>query len=449
MIYTVRDEKAKQGYHASFLYHHENSHLMRIANNSVSLNSSETLTRLVIRVIDNRKVGTCVINTALQNIETIRNAFDTACKRAEESYPKQYDPLLEHVQTDCSEQIQYDSAVASVDPEKKMDVYRDIIDNFGENMVISGAWSSGSTELFLVSTTNKNTAFHSGTDQHMSVMLRHPVQRWELAHEQTGWKLSDIESTKSVTELKKLQSLFTRADGVQVAPGNYTVVLGSNALAQLLHFALRAGLYAKDREELRGWCAKNNPGDTILGNNVSIYDDPDNDNTFRFGFDYAGKKRSLFPLVHNGILQNFMYDRETCAKYHKPQTGHSLDSLSIVMESGSAKEDPLMVTGGDREALYIPKLHYMNVADRQKGIVTASSRFNALHIGKNGEIHPVFAARITDTFKNIFSNIAALSCSRESVNLSTTYGARAPIAFYVPSYTVVENVIISDCADSF
>ena len=62
---------------------------------------------------------------------------------------------------------------------------------------------------------------------------------------------------------------------------------------------------------------------------------------------------------------------------------------------------------------------------------------------------PMFSTRITDSFQNVFGNVAVLSSKQVSVNGSNTYGRRSPVAAAVPSYAVVEKVKITDCAESF
>jgi len=91
----------------------------------------------------------------------------------------------------------------------------------------------------------------------------------------------------------------------------------------------------------------------------------------------------------------------------------------------------------------------MNLPNANKGIFTASSRFNALLLENGKIIAPIFSSRITDTFQNIFKNVSTISRQAESINISSTYGKRSPVAYSVPSYIVAENIKITDCADSF
>jgi predicted Zn-dependent protease len=280
-------------------------------------------------------------------------------------------------------------------------------------------------------------------------MLRHPKQRWELTHEQTSWNSEGIDCYETIEIVQLFKHMFENECGVQVPAGRYTVIFGSHAIAQLLDFMLWAGLKAKEWEEHRGWVAHRKIGDTVLGSNFTLSDDPFHDQTFRFGFDCAGKQREFFPIFTKGVLSNILYDLKTSSKYGKPQTGHTLGSPSIVMETGSETADPFTFAQTLDKVLYIPVLHYMNIPNPHKGICTGSSRFNALMIEKGENVQPIFTTRITDSFHTIFNNINTISRFPVSVNLSRTYDQRAPVAFSVPSYMVVDNVMITDSAQSF
>ena len=99
--------------------------------------------------------------------------------------------------------------------------------------------------------------------------------------------------------------------------------------------------------------------------------------------------------------------------------------------------------------LSIPALHYMNVPNISEGLVTASSRFSAT-VMRGGQIAaPLLSSRVTDHFKSIFGNVVAVAPNSVSVNVSNTYGRRTPVASSVPAYVLVEDVKITDSADSF
>ncbi|MBU1107876.1 MAG: hypothetical protein KKB51_14480 [Candidatus Riflebacteria bacterium] len=449
IICAVRAAAAKRGIDATFTLHCEKSHLMRIGNNSVSLNTSEILTRLDIGVINGRRTGSHTQMGDVTSQEYVEKALQIAVDKAEVASEKDYQPISAIIEAAVDENSQYDKALEQVDPSFKADAYRQIIEKVGESYNFSGSWSSGSVELFMVSTANDLTVYHLATDQDFNVVLKHPKKKWELRQAKTGWRLADFNVNDVVDGFKKLLPVYENHQGFKLEPGEYTVALGSSALAEVLMMACYTGFYGRTYEEKQGWTSKNKKGDKVLGSNINLIDDPTDDKTFTFGFDLAGKTRALFPLVKDGVMQNMMYDIHTAAKYGRELTGHTGGSTSIVMQPGSALPDLLAAVKDMGRVIYIPALHYLNMSNPSQGVFTGSSRFNAVLIEDGKVVGPIFSSRITDSFQNVFGNVRLISSEAESVNLSNTYGRRMPEASSMPGYVVAEKVKITDSADSF
>ena len=183
MICAVRSRAAASGITATFILHSEKSHLMRIGNNSVSLNTSEALTRLDIEVINGRRTG---IHTQMGDVvseEYVEKALQIAVSKAEVASEKAYQPIPDKVEKAISEDSQYDKALETVDPAFKADAYQRIFNEVGPQYNFSGSWSSGSVEFFMTSTANDLCVHHLGTDQAFNIVLKHPEKKWELRQE--------------------------------------------------------------------------------------------------------------------------------------------------------------------------------------------------------------------------------------------------------------------------
>lgn len=449
ILCQVRDKAAEAGICASFTLHREKSHLMRIGNNSVSLNTSENLSRLDIEVLNGKRAGTHTQMGDIPSVDYVEKALNLAVEKSKIASEKEYMPIPVVVEGNVEEAAQYDKELEQLDPSFKADGYKKIIEEVGQKYNFSGSWSSGSVELYLISTENKNEAYHLGTDQDFNIVLKHPEKKWEMIEKQTGWRKSDFCADKAVKAFKTLLPIYEDIAGHKIEPGEYTVAFGTTALAEVLGMAQWTGFFGRTWEEKQGWTSKANIGDKILGENVNIIDEPADDKTYRFGFDLSGKVRKPFSVVEKGVLKGLMYDSSTSAKYGKPLTGHSLSSVSLVMKAGKDSENLLEAVKDMGKVLYIPALHYLNLPNASKGIFTGSSRFNAVLIENGKIVGPIFSSRVTDTFENVFCQIKKISCSNRSINLSNTYGRRDPVAYSVPSFIVAENVKITDSADSF
>lgn len=449
ILHTVRAEARSRGLDASISLHHERSHLMRIGNSSVSLNTSEELTRLDVRVVKGRREATHTRLGEIAVADDVRQALGIVEHKVDVALEKDYEPILEEVEESMDQAEQFDEGLEQLDPAFKARGYGAIFGQVGAQYNYSGAWSSGGTEHYVISTANDNEAYHRVSDMQFSVVLKHPKEKWELRADQTGWRVEDFSAENAALELQQYLPIYEKHGGVQLEPGRYTVLFGPTAVAELLEMALWSGFNGRLYEEKRAWTARSGFGEKILSERVTIIDDPRNGQTFMHGFDSAGKRRSAFPLVEHGVFQNCMYDLATAAKYGKAPTGHTIQNDSIVLEKGDGPAAVRDVVADRDMVLSIPALHYMHVPNISEGLVTASSRFSAT-VMKAGQVTaPLLSSRVTDHFKNIFGNVAVIAPNNVSVNVSNTYGRRTPVACSVPAYVLVEDVKITDSADSF
>lgn len=151
-------------------------------------------------------------------------------------------------------------------------------------------------------------------------------------------------------------------------------------------------------------------------------------------------------MIDHGVFAGLIYDRNTASKYGKEATANA---GCLAMEPGTGSADFLEEVSGEETVLYIPAIHYMNMPNMSRGMFTGSSRFSAVLVKKGKVVSPIFSSRITDRFQTIFGNILGISSDTVSVNTSNTYGRREPSAVSVPSWILVDNVSITDCAESF
>lgn len=442
----ARDMAMKAGISASIGLHCENSHLMRIGNNSVSLNTSEELTRLDIEVICGRKLGThTVLGETLDAAEILETVKMVALKAGNAS-EMDYLPVLPVIESDIDVEDQYDPDLDDLDPAVKEGVYSRIFQEAGSDLNYSGSWSSGSTETFLVSTGGPGSARLLLTDQQFSCVLKQPTAGWELADWQTGWKAGDVGAKAAVESFRNLLPVYTENPGHMVEPGPAKVLFGSQALGDLMRMAVYTGCSGRAWEMKMGWTSSRNIGDSILHPSVSIIDDPGSTGLFRNPVSDSGRPAERIPLVDRGVLAAMIYDRNTASKYGREATANA---GCLTMLPGSGPADPLEAVKDLEEVLYIPAIHYMNLPNMSKGIFTGSSRFSAVLIRRGRIASPIFSSRITDSFEKVFGKVLAISSKQVSVNTSNTYGRRSPDAVFVPSWMLVDDIAITDCAESF
>jgi hypothetical protein len=126
---------------------------------------------------------------------------------------------------------------------------------------------------------------------------------------------------------------------------------------------------------------------------------------------------------------------------------------SLVVDGGelpASTLQQLVEMPRENDILYIPFLHYMNIVNPSKAIVTASSRFGALLLKRDGSVVVPYNVRITQSLLDIFGDQIAWMSSAQTVNnTSMSYGARNPTALIVPTFMRVNGLEISHSNTSY
>jgi predicted Zn-dependent protease len=451
LLLACRDRARKAGTRAEFLLHREKSSLIRLGNSSVALSTFEELTRLDIEVSDGRKVGTYGLLADITSADQLDDALAHARANCQAALPKDYDPVFGAVEEGIDDASGFDPALEALSPEAKAALCATVVKAVkpGGSYDFSGSWSSGSTEMYCITTANDNEAWRKLTDGRLVIVLKEQEKKWELSVERTQKKVGEFDADGVIAEFRALLPVYEKNPGFRTEPGRHKVLFGSQAVAELLTLALWGGFFGRAWEEKRSYTAQNKFGDRIFADTVTVTDDPANPNVFGMPFDFKGKRRRLFTLVEKGVFKGLVYDSATAAKYGKKPTGHDFGSGDLCLGTGTAPAGIPAGRGLAADALYIPHLHYIHMPDPTKGMFTGSSRFNAQLIKAGEFAAPLVSTRVTDTIPQIFNQVIALSARAVPVNISATYGRRNPETMSVPEYIICSDVRISDVADSF
>jgi predicted Zn-dependent protease len=191
----------------------------------------------------------------------------------------------------------------------------------------------------------------------------------------------------------------------------------------------------------------------VFSPKITLVDDPEREETFPFLRDFTGIPRKKFPLITDGIFQAFTWFQDDADEFGAKPTGHTVTHRSIFLQGGekdAASLEDLVGQPRDNDLLYIPFIHYMNIVNPSKGIVTGSSRFGALLLKKDGSVAIPFNVRLTQSLLDIFGDkVAWLSKQTIAYNTSASYGARNPTAVVVPMFIRVNGLEISHSNPSY
>jgi predicted Zn-dependent protease len=162
-------------------------------------------------------------------------------------------------------------------------------------------------------------------------------------------------------------------------PGAYTVVLEPAAVADLLADAAWLSFGALAVQEGRSFLS-GRIGERVLGENVTIRDDPYHPLHRGAPFDAEGMPTKAVTIVERGVAKSPVYDRATAAKEGKESTGHGLPypnpygpiTAHLVLEGGEGSVDDL-VSRVDR-GLLVTRVWYTNPIDPKTATLTGMTR---------------------------------------------------------------------------
>ncbi len=444
----LRQYALDKGYEVSLLYHEEDSYLMRFANSSISLNTNEHLIRLEIIAYSGRKRASYELITDLGKLDEMKKGIDIAAEMVQHAQPLSYQPTLPAFTTSFADESGYDQSLAQISNEERLKVFNTAAAGLETEAVkLSGIFSNGMNTIAQITTRSEHSQYFKTSDAQVTMVLSHSALKWEVTAEQSASKKSDLNASTLGEDLAFLVAHYQTDLPLQVPLGRYNIVFGSAATAEMLGFMNWIAFNGGSMKRGFSFLGEDKLGKKVFSDKFTLVDDPTRLETFPFGKDFTGIERKPFPIFKKGVFQGFTWFQDDADEFGARPTGHTVSHKSLVVGSGSQDVkslQDLVSMPRTEDVLYIPFLHYMNIVNPSKGIITGSSRFGALLLKKDGTVSVPYNVRLTQSLLDIFGDKVAW-LSRETIpyNTSQSYGARNPTAIIVPKFIRVDDLEIS------
>jgi len=450
----LRKYARQQGLTAVFLYREEDSSLMRFANSAISLNTNEHLIAVEITVYNGSRRASYEVIASPGDQEALLRGVDKAAEMVKHAMPLDYTPTVTSIQKDFSDESGFDAMLAEMSSRQKLEYFNAAAAGMetGE-LKLGGIFSSGINVLAICSTLTDHSQYIKFTDAQVNVVLSHAVDKWEVLAEQSAARMTDLDPTPLQDYLSFLVEHYRQDPSIQLPLGKYDIVFGASATAHMLHFMHWIGFNGGLMKRGYSFLSEDEIGTQVLSPLVNMADDTADYRTFPLRQDLIGMDRNPYPLFEKGIFKGFTYLQDEADEFGQPATGHTVYHDSLTFSGGDHPVNSLrqlVSEPRDTDLLYFPYLHYANIVNPSRGLLTGSSRFGALLLKKDGSISVPFNVRISPSLKEILgAQLAWLSCETEANNISLSYGARNPQAIVVPKFMRVDGVEITHSNSSY
>jgi predicted Zn-dependent protease len=221
------------------------------------------------------------------------------------------------------------------------------------------------------------------------------------------------------------------ADPVDLEPGDYTVVLAPEAVADIVQFIGWTGFGAKAVEEGRSFMS-GKVGQRVTSEMISMYDDALSSWSTGLTFDYEGQPKTRVALLEAGVAVQAVTDSYWAAKTGRPNTGHALPAPNamgpapIDMELAPGDAEPAEMLAAVKYGLYVTRFHYVNVEDPTKVTLTGMTRDGTFLIEDGTVTRPVRDLRFTQPMLEALDTTLAISKERMLVGGSEDPSVLAP-----------------------
>jgi len=391
------------------------SGLTRFANSFIHQNVSETNSKTYFRAILGKKIGVAVTNSFKR--DDLKKALENAIEIARNQRENPDFTTLPSKQKYTKVRTHF-KRTAAFTPAQRASEVKKIFDRAAKhNLTVAGSFATGESEVAVINS--------SGVKCYQPLAAA-TINVVVMSDNSSGYAedLNRDVSQINVEDLAEIaiQKCLDSRDPKGLDPGEYDVILEHTAVANLLEWMNYIGFGSKSFQEKTSFLA-DRIGQKIMGDNVSIYDDGNDDSAIAFPFDFEGVARKKVSLIQKGVAKGVVYDSITANKGKVKSTGHGLPPdeaegalcLNLFVKAGNSSKSK-MVESCER-GLLITRFHYINgLLDTRNALMTGMTRDGTFWI-ENGKIqHGVKNLRFTESMLKAFSNVEHISRDRKIVN---------------------------------
>lgn len=383
-------------------------HLTRFAANTIHQNVSETNVTVRVRAVIGQKVGVASGNdlsdAALQKLVA---SAETVARFQQDNPDFHSLPTPQPVQeTDAA----FIATTAEYTPEQRAQGVAAICRlSHANGLQAAGAFTTAANEL-LVANSLGALAYHPSTTADIVTVIMGDDSSGYGSAAAMDVRALDPEAVGRAAVDKALQSRHP----TPIEPGEYTVILEEEAVADMLSTLAFLGFGALAMQEKRSFMS-GRLGEKITGDAITIWDDSRDPRGLLMPFDFEGVPKQKVVLIENGVAKAVVYDSFTAGREPgKASTGHSLPAPNtmgpipgnLFLAPGQATKAEMLASV--ERGIWVTRFHYTNPLHPIKTVLTGMTRDGTFLI-ENGRIaRPLKNLRFTQSILEAFANAEML-----------------------------------------
>jgi predicted Zn-dependent protease len=391
--------------------------LTRFAESRIHQNLAERDATLRVRVRRDARTGVATTNRLDPDgiAEVVARASAVAALAAPEPNPA---PLASSSGGDS--ELGWVAGTAEADPTDRATAARTVIAaGTDRGLTVSGAFSVEAQRLTVANTAGLASS-HRVTQAKLVTVMTGPGG-------ETGYAQAidtDLLAIDPAAVGEEAAERTVRAAGPgDLGPGEYPVVLGEYAVAEILEYLAFIAFSGLAIEEGRS-CVE--LGQQAFGTNVSIWDDGADPSGIPSRIDFEGVAKQRVDLITNGVAKEMAHDTGTAHRAGVEPTGHGLPApntfgplcWNLFMAAGDTPRSAL--AEGIERGLLVSRFHYVNIVHPKKGILTGMTRAGTFLIEDGAVAGPVRNLRFTQSIPDAFSRISAIADTTRLVGAEYT-----------------------------
>jgi predicted Zn-dependent protease len=402
------------------LYTGKRRDLTRYTGSEIHQNVSATDTRVYIRVAEGKRLGLVMVNSLQEELllKATKQAVELARHQPENKFFTDFTKPASYKATKT-----YFETTAEFTPQQRVEV---VERNFAEaekfDFEVSGAFSISEGEIAVLNS-NGVEAHQLLTDAEIKVV---PVSKEGMSYASAfSHNVTKIEFDWIAQ--RALERCAMNRDQREILPGQYDVILEPGCLAEVMSWlsfiAFGSNSFIDGASFLAGRI-----GERSMGKEITIYDSVWEPEAEGLPFDFEGVPKRRVLLIEQGINRGVVYDSVSANQAKAEPTGHAglpdnpygAMPWNICMKPGDSSVEE-MIASCER-GLLISQFHYLSVLDPKQALMTGMTRYGTFLI-EDGKIkHAVRNLRWTESMLRAFSNVKAISKTREVISCEAPYG---------------------------